>query len=257
MPNHVYHYFSMTSDLSQEQIDKLNTIAETHNGLCGYYLPMPEEIRNTTSPTRIVSETEYKRIMKENESIDRTQLFFYEPKPITKKMQKALLEKYGVDNWYDWAYDKWDTKWGCYDSELDGFTLHCTTAWSPMSLDIVREFAKDFPNFTWHWEEEQGFGATYVFENGEFVVADEYDAIEFTHICEYLDEEDITQQIVWTKGRPESMSTEEVQEGFYMDYSFEGGDYLGTTLPEYIINQLENKNLTELYMSTIGYDPTK
>ena len=61
MPNHVYHHFAM-SDLTDEQKEILQKIVNTPNGICGYYFPMPEDIRNTTSPTRVVSEAEYKKI---------------------------------------------------------------------------------------------------------------------------------------------------------------------------------------------------
>jgi hypothetical protein len=249
MPNHVFHHVSFGPELTVEQLQKLEEITKVHNGICGYYCPMPEEIRNTTSPTKIVSEAEYKRIMKENESIDRTQPWYYEPKPITKKMQTKLLDAYGLDNWYDWAHEKWGTKWGCYDNELDGHSLHFTTAWCPLNTEIMLDFAKDFPNFTWHWEEEQGYGVTMEFVGGEIVEEDSYDYIEWTNICQYTDEKGITWDVLHTIGRPASLSTEEVIEGFYLDYSFEHHTYLGKNLPDYVIAQLDSEHLTNLYNS--------
>jgi hypothetical protein len=65
MPNHVYNRISFT-DLSDEQRQKLEVIASTRNGLCGYYMPMPDDIRNTQSPSKVVSQREYYLIMKEN-----------------------------------------------------------------------------------------------------------------------------------------------------------------------------------------------
>ena len=236
MPNHVYHYITPSTELTSAQIEKLQEIEKV--GLCQYYMPMSEEIRNTQSPTRIVSETEYKKIMKENEKIDRTQAYYFEPKPLTKKMQKALIEKYGTDNWYDWAYQNWGTKWGCYNNEIDGDTLRFTTAWSPMTDEVIEAFAKDFPSFTWNWEEEQGYGATAIYEDGVITEADEYDVIEYSNIGEFTDEGGFTWEVQYTEGRPGSLSTEEIPAGYYYDHGFDSGNYYGTELPSEIKEKL-------------------
>jgi hypothetical protein len=247
MPNHVQHHFAM-SNLTDKQKEILQKISSNHHGLCGYYVPMPNDFINTQSPANVVSEAEYKRIMEENKKIDRTQPFFYEPKPITKKMQDRLIKLYGYDNWYDWANDIWGTKWGCYDNHIDGQTYNCTTAWSPMRDEIVELFALDFPSFIWHWEEEQGYGRTVIFENGEFVDGDEYEAVECEKIGSYKEEENDEYGIVicHTYGRPETLSTEEVSKGFYKDYDFNGDGYLGQTLPMDIYLRLDDETQEEV-----------
>ena len=50
-------------------------------------------------------------------------------------------------NWYDWANENWNTKWGCYDFRIDDEVIYFTSAWSPISSDIIEMFAKDFPSF--------------------------------------------------------------------------------------------------------------
>lgn len=113
---------------------------------------MPSELKNTTSPTRIVSEEEYKKekakldavIAKKEE--DRT------PEerrmcslPITKEMQKEYLKKYGCDNWYDWAIRNWGTKWGAYDiTDWEGDTITFFTAWS-VPEPVYEELSNLFP----------------------------------------------------------------------------------------------------------------
>jgi hypothetical protein len=236
MPNHVFHYITPSTDLTAQQIDKLQEIEKV--GLCQYYLPMPEEIRNTQSPTLIVSDTEYKRIMEENKKIDRTQPYYHESKPITKKMQNALIKKYDVDNWYDWANNNWGTKWGCYDNEIDGGTLRFCTAWAPMADEIIEAFSKDFPSFIWHWEEEQGYGATIVYENGVITEGDGYEPINYSTIGWFKDKNGFTWDVHHTNGRPQSLSTEEVPAGYYLDYGFNESDYLGTELPSNIKEKL-------------------
>jgi len=74
-------------------------------GLFATFAPMPEELVNTVSPS---------------------------PAPNT-----ALIEKYGVDNWYDWSVKNWGTKWDAADGEMtlvDGGKRGVgvfLTAWSP------------------------------------------------------------------------------------------------------------------------------
>jgi hypothetical protein len=70
-------------------------------------------------------------------------------KPLTAKRQKALLQKYGTDNWYDWAIRNWGTKWGVYEvSDWDeirgGERIFFQSAWSPISK-IMPLLSKKFP----------------------------------------------------------------------------------------------------------------
>lgn len=62
MPNHCYTFITVEEKFNK----KLKEIAKV--GLCRYYVPMPVELENTTSPARIVSEEEYIKQMKENET---------------------------------------------------------------------------------------------------------------------------------------------------------------------------------------------
>jgi len=217
MPNHVYNRISFT-DLSDEQRQKLEVIASTHNGLCGYYIPMPDDIRNTTSPSKVVSQREYNKIMKENAKItDEDDPYgVRRTNAITKKMQVELMRKYGVDNWYDWAHKYWGTKWGCYDHEVDGDTIRFSTAWAPFNLIILESLAVDFPNFILHFEEEQGWGGYVEYENGVFTLFEEYDAPEWEGTDIHTDDGEITRLVHEIHASP---NREGVEPGYYYDYS--------------------------------------
>ena len=89
----------------------------TDVGLFGTFYPLPEELENTQSPSR-------------------------EP-------NKALIEKYGVDNWYDWKVQNWGTKWDTGEVCLVGETgneisLSFDTAWSP-PIQFYEKLSEDYP----------------------------------------------------------------------------------------------------------------
>ena len=102
-------------------------------------VPMPEDIRDTTSPTRI-SETN------------------------TQEQVDALQEKYGVTNWYDWAIKNWGTKWDLnafhddtqvdYHEDANEVTYRFDTAWSPPQL-VHTALVEQYPavNISWHYDE--------------------------------------------------------------------------------------------------------
>jgi hypothetical protein len=155
MPNHVYNVISV----EEKYADKLKEITEV--GLCMYYKPMPKEIELSRSPVRVVSEEEYQKALTSRE----VSLGL----PITVQMQDDLIKKYGFDNWYDWSIHNWGTKWRVYDKEYDNGRYSFSTAWSPPSDSIIEMLAKDIPDFSYCWEEEQGYGHDMLFMNGKKV----------------------------------------------------------------------------------------
>ena len=232
MPNHVFTSIAF-NNLSVKQKEKLNEIANTHNGLCGYYRPMPDELRYTTKPSWVVSQREYNKIMKQN---------LGEPYPITKKMQVELNTKYGVDNWYDWAFKNWGTKWGCYDNEIDGETLRFSTAWGLFDISILDKLAEDFPEFNLHFEEEQGWGGSIEYVNGEFHSMEEYDAPMWDCTGIDTDEGRITQllETIHDVGFREGADA-----GYYYDYDL-NEPVPAEVLEKHNLNQKQNdKSLSE------------
>ncbi len=209
MPNHCFAQITV-----QEKYEKkLQEIAKV--GLCRYYRPMPEELEQTTSPAKIVSEEEYIKQMKANETAK------YKSYPITKERSKYLTDKYGFNNWYDWAYYNWGTKWGCYENEYDDGTYSFTSAWGPIDERIFLEFfVKDIPTFSYSYEEEQGWGAEFEFEDGEETHGFEWDLPDW----EDTDHDDI----------------------YYLAHNYQNGDgmhlkgyYLDACLHEYLGDNYE------------------
>jgi len=88
--------------------------------------PMPEELENTRSPSG-------------EPNVD-------------------LINKYGVDNWYDWCTNNWGVKWDIGDVELeegeDYLTYNFDTPWGPPNeiYNIIREEFPDI-NLSWFYDE--------------------------------------------------------------------------------------------------------
>ncbi len=147
MPNHVY-----TSMIITGNANIIATFADKHftdgNFDFSSFVKMPEELENTKSPV--------------------------------DKPNQELIEKYGVDNWYDWKIKNWGTKWGAYDSDMDVSTpntIECNfqTAWS-LPEPIFELIGEMYPelNFQATTVEEGGFFA------GTFEIVDgivDYDGL--------------------------------------------------------------------------------
>ena len=93
-----------------------------------------------------------------------------------------FLNDYFDKKWYDWNCENWGTKWEASEpvlnNEGDGFLIYVfQTAWSPLSLELLREFSEKFPTLTFKhdYEEEQGWGGEAEVENGDVTHFSEYD----------------------------------------------------------------------------------
>ena len=208
MPNHCYTRISI-SDPTKKQKEILKKI-EKAEGLCRYYKPMPKELEGTTSPQRVGDE---------------------ENCTITLPKSIELKQKYGYDNWYDWCNFNWGTKWGCYDFYIEDDVIAFTSAWCPIGENIIRMFAKDFPSFHYEYEEEQGWGAEFDYEESECVLSNEYDAPQWEEVedVDVKDESGYTICYTITKLCEDHPSYQDYGVGYYADYSHE---FLGKTLKD-------------------------
>ncbi len=183
MPNWVYSTIKTKAKneaFVKEVMDK--------GGLCEFYLPMPDEIRFTNSPNRIISKEEYAIKEALGQAIEEGQhmVGYYQ----TQEMVDQLKMKYGAANWYEWSYIYWGTKWGDGQMEYqvagDDLIIRYQSAWSPVNWDIVENFIGHLVDADYIWEEEQGFGAQIIYEDGQFASMVEWDIPAFSHWA-YLD----------------------------------------------------------------------
>jgi hypothetical protein len=168
MPNHVTNILTVLgsySELAQfaavpPQGDVPDVVQD--------HVPMPDDIRNTTSPVQIVADVEEAKRREKQRWLDNERERYGEQSPevLAKKWNEwtamlpqhfntaaevgALISKYGVSNWYDWARKYWGTKWGAYDQttlyqDSNMIVYKFDTAWSP-PLAALETMSKRYPN---------------------------------------------------------------------------------------------------------------
>ena len=124
-------------------------------------LPMPKELEHTSSPARIYeSQEEIDEYIKSRE--DETDSPFAKQmmaQAMTREYSDYLIKTYGFNNWYDWAYENWGTKWDVSETwledEYDSLRYDFDTAWCPP--EPICEFLRDkFPDvsISWFYREE-------------------------------------------------------------------------------------------------------
>ncbi len=112
MPNHVENI--LTFDGNEKDIKELmDCLVINGEPSVDGFLPMPSELRDTTSPSRV-----------ENQ---------------------VLINKYGHDNWYDWAVENWGTKWGFYSGIVTSDnSVYFQTAWAT-PYKAIQQLSEKFP----------------------------------------------------------------------------------------------------------------
>ena len=109
-------------------------------------------------------------------------------------------------NWYNWNNVHWGVKWDAKADRVDRYegiiSYHFESPWAPPDMDMLLDMSKKFPKiaFTHYFEEEQGWGGEYEFQNGEVSEGREWSepASHSDHMergsscmCEYDDLEDM------------------------------------------------------------------
>ena len=123
MPNWCTNNITITGEVEKITpiIDKLESVNK--DGLLDTFYPLPEELKDTRSPSKIVSEDEYKKELqkrKEWESEPKDKRTNYPPSvSLTQDMSDELIQKYGFNNWYDWRCHNYGTKWGDCETSLE------------------------------------------------------------------------------------------------------------------------------------------
>lgn len=142
MPNWSFNRMSVhtTTDAEKAEVKRLRETIKRVKKIDGKdvetlfsfqnIIPMPEELEDTEAP--VVGGHDYN-----------------------------LIRKYGYDNWYDWRWENWGTKWDardvCDESEDDTLMFTFDTAWS-FPIPVVVKLSQMFPTLTFSFDAEEEFG---------------------------------------------------------------------------------------------------
>lgn len=99
----------------------------------------------------------------------------------SKKYEESIGASGAMPFWYDWNVENWGTKWDASDvsqtfHEEGKVEYSFSTPWSA-PLPALVALSAQYPRLeiSLDWEEEQGFGGTFRFEEGEAYEIDYYD----------------------------------------------------------------------------------
>ena len=155
MPNHVVNILTISG--SEELVAKIKSEIssiddEGSKRHIDFHLvaPLPEELKGTTSPARIISQKEYDkqeaRIAADD--LEDHEKRFGVSRGITQEMSDRFKMKYGYDNWYDWQRNAWGTKWNAYDQESrDNGDIKFETAWATPAR-LIQILSVKYPDAT-------------------------------------------------------------------------------------------------------------
>lgn len=108
-------------------------------------------------------------------------------------------------NWYNWNNTYWGVKWDACgpdaEREPELLTYRFESPWGPPDTEMLLEMSQKFPTiaFTHNYEEEQGWGGEYEFQNGKISESNEWDIpschadyvdrdMEYSCICAFEDD---------------------------------------------------------------------
>lgn len=84
-------------------------------------------------------------------------------------------------NWYNWNTNHWGVKWDANDVRVErsgkNLSYHFNSPWGPPDNEMMLDLSEKFPtiSFTHFYEEEQGWGGEYEFQNGDVTAVREWD----------------------------------------------------------------------------------
>ena len=110
-------------------------------------IPMPQELKGTRSPIKIISDQEYQEQESKIEKgeLSQEEKMFGISRNLTQKLHNEYMINYGADNWYDWSCNNWGTKWNACETISKKNYIQYTTAWSS-PLPIIAKLSELFPN---------------------------------------------------------------------------------------------------------------
>lgn len=176
MPNHITNRLYIRTDdtaLLERILSEIKGEQEDQLIDFNKFVAIPDELKGTVSPMRIISQEAYDEQEKElaKGEIDEKKHPFGISRSLTKELSDKYRKEFGADNWYDWQCDNWGTKWNAYDqfNHGDG-EIEFNTAWST-PFDAMVHLSTKYPDvefFIQYADEDFGYNVgEYTLVNGE------------------------------------------------------------------------------------------
>ena len=111
--------------------------------------PIPSELVDTQSPSKIISKEEYdqqeERIAKDG--LTDNERNWGVSRGITQEMHDDFIERFGYADWYGWQINNWGTKWNASESIEFGDGIEFNTAWST-PFELLVKLSLKYPEVT-------------------------------------------------------------------------------------------------------------
>jgi hypothetical protein len=145
MPNWITNRITINTDGDDSMIENILSQVKSEQSLFDFnkIVLQPAELEGTKAPTNILSDEEYAK----------TPL-----RGITQAMSDELKQKFGFDNWYDWRYTHWGTKWNADEVVISDNEITFNTAWNTPEPIFIK-LSEMFPMVTFEVEfADEDFG---------------------------------------------------------------------------------------------------
>lgn len=159
MPNYITTNITMSGP-TEDREELLNKVKNDESLFdFNQIIPMPTELKSIQAPVNLISKKKWDSLDDEEQS-----------KFLTRKMSAELIDKFGSDNWYDWANKNWNTKWNAECNMADEHWISLETAWGT-PYTVIGVLSTLFPTITFYVEyADEDLGAncgTYTLKDGE------------------------------------------------------------------------------------------
>ena len=132
MPNWISNEVKFTG--KKEQVEALLTFVKSEDREFDFnkIAPIPKELEGTQAPTKIISKKEYdeqeKRLAKGE--LTKEEKDWGISRGLTKELSDEYYKRFGTDNWYNWQYSNWGTKWNASEIIISEDSVFFNTPWS-------------------------------------------------------------------------------------------------------------------------------
>jgi hypothetical protein len=154
MPNWITNILTINAD--EKMVEKILSEVKSKESKFDFnkIVPQPDELEGTTAPARIISDEDYAKDSS---------------KGITQTMSDELISKYGYNNWYDWRYEHWGTKWNADEVYISDNEITFNTAWcnpQPLLVALSRKYPDIQFNISFADEDFGHNTGTYILKDG-------------------------------------------------------------------------------------------